>query len=112
MTAVAAVAARAGSASLRTVAAAHQPARACVAAPARLHLGFLDPAATLGRRFGSVGLVLDGLDTVVEIAEADSDRFEACGGGDAALARAIAHLRTLREATGCAAPVRLALRAA
>ena len=26
-----------------------------VAAPARLHLGFLDPAATLGRRFGSVG---------------------------------------------------------
>jgi beta-RFAP synthase len=87
-------------------------ARVRVAAPARLHLGFLDPAATLGRRFGSVGLVLEGLDTVVEIAEADKDRFEAFDGGDAALARAIAHLRTLREATGCTACVELALRSA
>jgi len=85
--------------------------RVRVAAPARLHLGFLDPAATLGRRFGSLGLVLDGLDTVVELAEADADRFEAVDGGDAALARASAHLRTLREVTGCTAPVRLALRA-
>ena len=86
--------------------------RVRVAAPARLHLGFLDPAATLGRRFGSVGLVLDGLDTVVELAESDSDRFEAFDGGDAALARAIAHVRTLRDATGTTAPVRLALRTA
>ena len=87
-------------------------ARVRVAAPARLHLGFLDPAATLGRRFGSVGLVLNGLDTIVEISRADTDRFDAFGGGDAALARAIEHLRTLRAATRCTAPVRLALRAA
>ena len=87
-------------------------ARVRVAAPARLHLGFLDPAATLGRRFGSVGLVLDGLDTIVEIEDAGSDRFEAFDGGEAALACALGHLRTLRAATRCAAPVRLALRAA
>ena len=30
-----------------------------VQAPGRLHLGFLDPAGTLGRRFGSLGLVID-----------------------------------------------------
>ena len=33
---------------------------------ARLHLGFLDLAGDLGRRFGSMGLAIDGLDTVVE----------------------------------------------
>lgn len=36
-----------------------------IAAPARLHLGFLDPSASLGRRFGSIGLGISGLDTVV-----------------------------------------------
>lgn len=87
-------------------------ARVRVCAPARLHLGFLDPAATLGRRFGSVGLVLDGLDTIVEIEGAESDRFEAWTGGEAALARAIGHLRTLRAATRRTAPLRLVLRAA
>jgi beta-ribofuranosylaminobenzene 5'-phosphate synthase len=95
------------------IASAPRPlARVRVAAPARLHLGFLDPAATLGRRFGSVGLVVDGFDTVVEIGVADTDRFDAFIGGDAALARAIEHLRTLRAATRCTAPLRLALRAA
>jgi len=29
-------------------------------APARLHLGFLDPGGSLGRRFGSLGLVIGG----------------------------------------------------
>lgn len=86
--------------------------RVRVAAPARLHLGFLDPAATLGRRFGSVGLVLDGLDTIVEIAGAECDRFDVVAGGEADLARALAHLRTLRAATRCTAPVRLVLHAA
>ena len=36
-----------------------------VTAPARLHLGFLDPGATLGRRFGSIGLAIDGIATRV-----------------------------------------------
>ena len=105
------VTARAGLPAIRSTAIA-MAARVSVAAPARLHLGFLDPAATLGRRFSSVGLVLDGLDTVVEMACADTDRFDAFSGGDAALARAVEHLRTLRAATRCTAPVRLALRAA
>jgi beta-ribofuranosylaminobenzene 5'-phosphate synthase len=115
MTAAAAVTARPGLAAVGAgaIAVATGPlARVRVAAPARLHLGFLDPAATLGRRFGSIGLVLDGFDTVVELAGADTDRFEAFSSGDAALARAIEHLRTLRAATRCTSPVRLALRAA
>lgn len=38
--------------------------RACtVRAPGRLHLGFLDPSATLGRAFGNLGLVIDGFET-------------------------------------------------
>ncbi|MCB1747162.1 MAG: hypothetical protein H6977_20760 [Gammaproteobacteria bacterium] len=36
-----------------------------VVAPARLHLGFLDPSATLGRRFGSIGLAIEGLSTTL-----------------------------------------------
>jgi beta-RFAP synthase len=34
-----------------------------VAVPARLHLGFLDLDGGLGRRFGSIGLALDGIET-------------------------------------------------
>jgi beta-ribofuranosylaminobenzene 5'-phosphate synthase len=34
-------------------------------APARLHLGFLDPGASLGRRFGSIGLAIEALATIV-----------------------------------------------
>ncbi len=36
-----------------------------VEAPARLHLGFLDLEGGLGRRFGSVGLTLDGIATKI-----------------------------------------------
>ena len=36
-----------------------------IEAPARLHLGFLDPSASRGRRFGSIGLALDNIATVV-----------------------------------------------
>ena len=39
-----------------------------IEAPARLHLGFLDPSASRGRRFGSIGLALDNLATVVNAA--------------------------------------------
>ena len=37
-----------------------------VRAPARLHLGFIDLDGSMGRRFGSVGLTLNGLGTVVD----------------------------------------------
>ncbi len=86
-------------------------AGASVRAPGRLHLGFLDPAATLGRRFGSLGLVVDGFETVVELQRADADRLEACAGAAGELARAHEHLQALRRATGCDARVSLRLRA-
>jgi beta-ribofuranosylaminobenzene 5'-phosphate synthase len=71
-------------------------------APGRLHLGFLDPAATLGRPFGSLGLVIEGFETVVELQGASVDSVT--GVTAAAIAetgRARAHLALLREHTGC-----------
>ncbi|PTB22079.1 beta-ribofuranosylaminobenzene 5'-phosphate synthase [Trinickia symbiotica] len=44
-----------------------------VEAPARLHLGFLDPSGSLGRVFGSIGLVVDGLGTQIDARIAESD---------------------------------------
>ena len=41
-----------------------------VAAPARLHLGFLDLDGGLGRRFGSLGLAIDGFATRLSLARA------------------------------------------
>jgi beta-RFAP synthase len=82
-----------------------------VHAPARLHLGFLDPAATLGRRFGSLGLVIDGLETEVELAPAAADEVAACGAAAwAEVERATAHLAVLRRQTGCTQPLLLRLR--
>lgn len=49
-----------------------------VTAPARLHLGFLDLEGGLGRRFGSLGLAIEGLATEVELAGSETDRI---GGG-------------------------------
>lgn len=51
--------------------------RVSVAAPARLHLGFLDLAGDLGRRFGSLGLALEEIGTNVGVARAE--RFAATG---------------------------------
>ena len=48
-----------------------------VQAPGRLHLGFLDPAASLGRRFGSLGLVVDGFQTTVELRASANDHVSA-----------------------------------
>ena len=83
--------------------------RVRVRAPGRLHLGFLDPAGSLGRSWGSLGVAIDGPETVVELGPADTDSFEASPGDAAALDRACAHLHTLREATGCDRPVALRL---
>ena len=80
-----------------------------VEAPARLHLGFLDPSATLGRRFGSLGLVVEGLETVVEAAPAGADRFEAGPGAEEELGRVRAHVQALRRATGCRAGLHVRL---
>jgi len=50
-----------------------------VAAPARLHLGFVDVSGSLGRRFGSLGLTLEDLATVVELRRSDSLRADGPG---------------------------------
>jgi beta-RFAP synthase len=64
--------------------------RVAVAAPARLHLGFLDLAGDLGRRFGSLGLTLEEIGTRVSLARADAPRVT---GPEAA--RASRHVQTM-----------------
>jgi beta-ribofuranosylaminobenzene 5'-phosphate synthase len=51
--------------------------RVQVTTTARLHLGFLDLAGDLGRRFGSIGLAIDAFETRVELRDAPS--FEISG---------------------------------
>jgi beta-RFAP synthase len=73
-----------------------------VLAPARLHLGFLDLNGGLGRRFGSLGLALDEVATVLTLRRAAADR---AAGPDAG--RAAGCLARLREAWRVDAAVRL-----
>ena len=69
-----------------------------VRAPGRLHLGFLDPSGTLGRRFGSIGLVIDGFEIELELGAATHDALLAdTPGAQAELERVDAHLRVLRD---------------
>lgn len=56
-----------------------------VEAPARLHLGFLDLDGGLGRRFGSLGLTVDGLSTRLRLRLAKTAIVE--GVGEVARAR-------------------------
>ncbi len=75
-----------------------------VAAPARLHLGFIDVSGSLGRRFGSIGLTLDELSTVIELRRAEG--LEASG---PSANRALEYVRQLVDeydpGTGCAVEV-------
>jgi beta-RFAP synthase len=81
-----------------------------VHAPGRLHLGFLDPAASLGRRYGSLGLVIDGFETVVELSASGRDRISAeTPAAQAEIDRAAAHLHALRRCSGRAQPLHLRL---
>ena len=82
-----------------------------VDAPARLHLGFLDPSGSLGRRFGSIGLVIDGPATQVDIGAANTDAMlAATSTAQLELTRAAEYLQRLREHTGRRQPLRLRLR--
>jgi beta-ribofuranosylaminobenzene 5'-phosphate synthase len=79
-------------------------------APGRLHLGFLDPGASLGRRFGSLGLVLNGFETEIELSA--SQRDEVCASGPAERAeveRAAATMQLLRRHSGRHETLRLSL---
>lgn len=64
-----------------------------VSTPARLHLGFLDLGASLGRRFGSIGLAINSHQTVIRITGADALLVD--GIDNAAL---ISKITTLAEA--------------
>ncbi|NML15819.1 beta-ribofuranosylaminobenzene 5'-phosphate synthase family protein [Azohydromonas caseinilytica] len=84
--------------------------RVRVSAPGRLHLGFLDPGASLGRRFGSLGLVVDGHATELELCFAGRNSVEAAPDADAAeVERAAAHLAAMQVHTGLLRPVHLHL---
>ena len=83
-----------------------------VSAPARLHLGFLDPGGRSGRRFGGIGLALDTPATRLTIARRSMHRGAADGGTDNLVEgpeaeRAAAHLVTLRRALGLPSPYKL-----
>lgn len=75
-----------------------------VEAPARLHLGFIDVSGSIGRRFGSVGLAVDDIATVVELRRGSG--LSADGPG---AERALQYLRRLADdydpATGAALTV-------
>src|SRR5258708_33823961 len=60
-----------------------------VFAPARLHLGFLDLNGGLGRRFGSIGLTIDGIGTRLTLARSQAPAA-ANAPREARLARSIA----------------------
>jgi beta-RFAP synthase len=94
-------------------------------APARLHLGFLDPNASLGRAFGSLGLVIAAQGTRLEarlaeheqidgaVTEADRERIALClarlqaAYGPATVAINVAHAP--RAHTGLGSGTQLAL---
>ena len=65
--------------------------RVTVRAPARLHLGFLDLEGGLGRRFGSLGLTVEGLETQVHVERAPAFAVEADSERDRARAMLEAH---------------------
>jgi len=81
-----------------------------VRAPGRLHLGFLDPSASLGRAWGSLGLTIETVDTEVLLGAAPVDAVTAADEtAQAEIERASAHLAQLRERTGAREPLRLHL---
>jgi beta-RFAP synthase len=82
--------------------------RVSVQAPGRLHLGFLDPGASLGRRFGSLGLVIDGFETALMLEPAARDEIDA-GSAPDELPRLQRHLAALRQVSGCTRPLHLRL---
>jgi beta-RFAP synthase len=81
-----------------------------IAAPGRLHLGFLDPSGSLGRRFGSLGLVIDGLETRLCLHRSSVSRLSADGAApEHEAGRAAEHLAAMQTATGLHAPLHLHL---
>jgi beta-ribofuranosylaminobenzene 5'-phosphate synthase len=81
-----------------------------VRAPGRLHLGFLDPSGMLGRRFGSLGLVIDGFETEVELSTSASLQFSAEGPAERAeIERAAKLIDLLQTRSGRREPLHVKL---
>jgi len=78
-----------------------------VRAPARLHLGFLDLAGDLGRRFGSLGLAIDGIETSIRVTPAAT--WSACGPDSS---RALAHAQSMARRFGLPAGLAIAVEGA
>lgn len=76
------------------------PSAVSVHAPGRLHLGFLDPSATLGRRFGGIGMMIESTATTVRLAHAGVQRIEAAPSARHEVARAGRIVAELQSATG------------
>lgn len=68
-----------------------------VDAPARLHLGFLDPNGSLGRAFGSLGLTIDERGTRIAMRPADATLIDGAR-SEAERARIDGYLEVLYEA--------------
>ena len=75
-----------------------------VEAPARLHLGFMDLNGATGRRFGSLGLTLDGFSTRIYAERAEMFSVEG-----AQTHRAMRVLRRLQDRLGLGGAVRMAV---
>lgn len=81
-----------------------------IESPARLHLGFIDPNGSSGRRFGSLGLALDGLSTRVTLARASADSYHAVNDTTRIeLRRAESQLGRLRALLGFREPLAIEL---
>jgi beta-ribofuranosylaminobenzene 5'-phosphate synthase len=78
-----------------------------ISVPARLHLGFLDPGGSAGRRFGSLGLPLSQPETLVRLSRSGETTVE---GPESE--RAAAHLATLCKRLGIRAQHRLVVQQA
>ncbi|WP_028222337.1 beta-ribofuranosylaminobenzene 5'-phosphate synthase family protein [Paraburkholderia oxyphila] len=89
-----------------------QASSVTVNASGRLHLGFLDPGATLGRRFGSLGLAIDGMSTTLDIrfATGVEDRYTAEPHASDELPRVRAHIGALKRLSERHAPLDVRLR--
>jgi beta-RFAP synthase len=83
-----------------------------VSAPGRLHLGFLDPSGTLGRRFGSLGMMLEETATVVRLARSSAHRVHAAPVARHEVDRVERLVAKLRSATGFRDPLDVFIEAA
>jgi len=78
-----------------------------VSAAGRLHLGFLDPSATVGRRFGSIGMMIEDSETVVHLALSDVQWLGADVHARHEVERANRIVSQLQRASGRHDPIRV-----